>query len=375
MTEGPTLHYSHDNVMRFWMLAVVVYAIACLFWSVALSEPFTPLNFLTMSNPEAWRLETYLLRPLSIFAYPWQIAILGLLMGMLAIMPPLISQLLSFRYSLPFLLALAFVANLPAFAMFVLISCIAAACRPLRFRSRFIAIALCMTPQLFYWAYFGGLHDAEPLRWGFSFAPWICAWLVAMVFAGSVLAFGHYTRYRPGLCWLLGLLTLAAAVFILKYNIGFDELAYQRYVAGNDPEEAVEFHDHNITATLDTTIRNPEIKRYLTNFFYPTEPVMLREKLKEEIQTQLTNDRWPFWFKSTDELNFGAQTAMAPRPVRTFHNLSATLVDALGFEQKTRRPAIKKQANADGLVLQGIVKRNHARSDDADRKGNVAFLQ
>jgi hypothetical protein len=305
MTIGPTLHYSHTNVMRFWMLALAVYAVACLFWSFIVAGSFAPFDFQGMVNPETWRLETYILRPLSIFAYPWQIAVLGLLMGMLAVMPPLVSQLLSFRYSLPFLLALAILANLPAFALFVLISCIAAACRPLRFRSRFIALAMCMAPQLFYWAYFGGIQNTEPLRWGVSFAPWVCAWLTALVFAGIVLAIGHFTRYRPGLCWLLGLITLTASFSIFKYNIGFDELAYQRYVADNNPEEVVEFRDHSITESLDATMRNPQTKRYFASFFYPAEPVMLREKLKEEIQSQLTNDRWPFWFQGQDELDFG----------------------------------------------------------------------
>jgi hypothetical protein len=305
MTAGPTLHYSHENVRRFWLLSLGVYAMACLFWSMIVSGSFVSFDLSGIANPDNWRLDNYVLRPLSIFAYPWQIAILGLLMGMLAVMPPLVSQLLSFRYSLPYLLALSILANLPIFAVFVLVSCIAAACRPLRFRSRFIALALCMAPQLFYWAWFGGLENTEPLRWGFSFAPWVCAWLTALVFAGIVLLIGHFTRYRPGLCWLLGLITLTTAGLLLKYEIGFDELAYQQYVADNDPEEVVEFRDHRLTDLLDATITNRDVKRYFANFFYPSEPVMLREKLKEEIQTQLNNDRWPFWFQTTPELNFG----------------------------------------------------------------------
>ncbi|MDO8303824.1 MAG: hypothetical protein Q7T18_11330 [Sedimentisphaerales bacterium] len=305
MTVGPTLHYSHTNVVRFWLLSLTVYVMACLFWSMIVAGSFAPFDFAGMLNPEKWRLEGWVLRPLSIFAYPWQIAVLGLVMGMMAVIPPLVSQLLSFRHSLPYLLAIEILANLPAFAIFVLVSCIAAAARPLRFRSRFIAIAMCIAPQLFYWAYFGGLRNTEPLRWGFSFAPWVCAWLVALAFAGIVLSVGHFTRYRPGLCWLVGLITLTGAVLILHYKIGFDELAYQRYVAENDPEGIVEFHDQSITKDLDAAIHNPEAIRYFSNFFYPTEPVMLREKLKEEVQTQLNNDRWPFWFPVADELSFG----------------------------------------------------------------------
>jgi hypothetical protein len=307
MTVGPTLHYSHEHVMRFWVLSLTVYVLACLLWSMIVSGSFVSFDFQNILNFENWRIDKFILHPVSIFAYPWQIAVLGLLMGMLAVMPPLLSQLLSFRYSVPLLIALAVIANLSAFAIFVLISCIAAACRPLRFRSRFIALALCITPQLFYWAYFGGLRNAEPLKWGFSFSPWLCAWLTALVFAGIVLLLGHFTRYRPGICWLIGLVTLILSGLFLKFKIGFDELAYQRYVAGNDPEEVLEFRDHSITEWLDATMKNSDVKRYFSSFFYPTEPVMLREKLKEEIQTQLNNDRWPFWFRGPDELDFGSK--------------------------------------------------------------------
>ncbi len=92
----------------------------------------------------------------SIFEYPWQILVLALLMAALAVAPPLTSQLLSFSYSLPLILAVFFLADLPAFAVSLLISCIAVACRPLRFRSRITSIALCMLPQLLYWGIFGG---------------------------------------------------------------------------------------------------------------------------------------------------------------------------------------------------------------------------
>jgi hypothetical protein len=33
MAVGPTLHYSHENVQRCWLLAVVAFGLTCLFWS------------------------------------------------------------------------------------------------------------------------------------------------------------------------------------------------------------------------------------------------------------------------------------------------------------------------------------------------------
>ena len=303
MTVGPVLHYSHKNVQRCWLLAVAVFALSCLFWSKIVTGLFWSFGFQTVVSPELWRLSRFVTGGVSIFEYPWQIFVLGLLMGILAIVPVLVSQLMSFRYSLLFILAVFFLANLPGFAICILISCVAAACRPLRFRSRFIAIALCTAPQLIYWGYFGGARGGDPVEWGFSFTPWICAWLVGLGIAGLVLGIGHFTRYRPGLVWAFTSGFLLVAVITFEIKIGFDELDYQLYVAKNNPEQASEFHGRSITEALDETITNPAVRGYLA-VFYPTEPILLRAELKRKIQTQLRLDRWPSWFIVPPELMY-----------------------------------------------------------------------
>jgi len=307
MTVGPTLHYSHKNVQRCWLLAVVAFGVSCSFWSKILTGSFWSFNFAAVTSPKLWRLGQSVISGVSIFEYPWQILVLGLLMGILAIVPVLISQLMSLRYSLAFILAVVFLANLPAFAVCLLISCVAAACRPLRFRSRFIAIALCTAPQLLYWGFFGGAKGVEPLKFGFSFTPWICAWLVGLAIAGLVLGIGHFTRYRPGLVWTFTSLVLVTAIAVFEVKTGFAELDYQLYVARNNPEQTSEFHDHSITESLDETITNPAVRKYLAGFFYPAEPIALRAELKREIQIQLSYDRWPSWFIVPQELKYQAK--------------------------------------------------------------------
>ncbi len=304
MAVGPTLHYSHENVLRCWLLAVMAFGVSCSFWSKILSGSFWSFNFQAVTSPELWYLWQSVVTGLSIFEYPWQILVLGLLMGILAIVPVLISQLMSFRYSLPFILLVFFVANLPAFAVCLLVSCIAVACRPLRFRSRFIAVVLCTAPQLAFWAYFGGVRGVEPIKWGFSFTPWICAGLIGLGIAGLVLGIGHFTRYRPGLVWVVTSIFLLLAIVTFEIRIGFGELDYQLYVARNDPEQTSEFHDHSITEALDETLTNPVVRKYLAGFFYPTEPIPLRAELKREIQIQLSQDRWPSWFIVPQELKY-----------------------------------------------------------------------
>jgi hypothetical protein len=303
LAVGPTLHYSHQNVQRCWLLAVAAFSITCLFWSKIVAGSFWSFDFQTLATAKFFHWGRSIPTGVSIFEHPWQILVLGLLMGILAVAPVLISQLLSFRYSIVFIAAVFFLANLPIFAACLLISCIAAACRPLRFRSRFIAIALCTTPQLLYWGYFGGAQGVEPIEWGFSFAPWICGWLDALAIAGFVLGIGHYTRYRPGLVWIFTALTLVIAVVVFEVTIGFDELDYQLYVAKNNPEHAAEFHDHSITDVLDETMEDPATQRYLDASFYPADPIARRAELKRSIQEQLSSG-WPEWLSVPPELAY-----------------------------------------------------------------------
>jgi len=302
LTVGPTLHYSHRNVQCYWLLAAFVFSLACLFWSRVVTGQFWAFNFASQRIPDFWELGRNTITGVSIFEYPWQIVVLGLLMGIMAVVPVLAAQLMSFGHSFIFVLAVFFLANLPGFAVFLIASCLAAAARPLRFRSRITAIALCMAPQLIYWGAFGGARGVEPLEWGFSFAPWIWAWLTGMTIAGLVIGIGHYTRYKPGLIWVFTTTTLLLALGVFVWKIGFDELDYQLYVAQNCPDEVQEFRSRSIRDALDETITDPKEKEYRARFSYPTEPIPLRERLKREIQIELIEDRWPNWLILSDEL-------------------------------------------------------------------------
>lgn len=304
MSVGPTLHYSHKNVIRCWLLAVVAFGLSCIFWSKIATGSFWSFNLQTVTTPRFWHLGQSITSGVSIFEYPSQIIVLGLLMGILAIVPVLISQLMCFSYSIPFILEVFFLANLPGFALCLLISCIAAACRPLRFRSRFIAIALCATPQFIYWGYFGGAEGVEPIEWGFSYAPWFLAWFDGLLIAGFVLGIGHFTRYRPGLTWIFATLTLIVAVVVFEATIGFDELDYQLYIAKNNPENVPEFHDQSITAVLDRAMKDPATVKFLEDSDYPTDPIARRTELKKDIQEQLSCDRWPSWLTMPDEFKY-----------------------------------------------------------------------
>ncbi|MFA5554340.1 MAG: hypothetical protein WCZ89_00760 [Phycisphaerae bacterium] len=304
LAVGPTLHYSHSNVQRCWLLALGFFCLACLFWTKIQTGAFISFSLESLIDKQMWNLGRHAVQGISIFEYPSQILVLGLLMGIISTIPVVISQLMSFQHSILFAAAIFFLADLPLFAVCVLISCIAAACRPLRFRSRFVAIALCMGPQLLYWGFLGSIKGADPIRWGFIYAPWICAWTTSLMIAGIIIGIGHFTRYRPGVVWITTAAMLISTVWIFRNRIGFDELDYQLYIAKNDPKKIETFHDHSIKPILDETINNQSVRRYLTGFFYPTDSIELRIKLKEKIQSQLRMDRWPSWLLVRDTLRY-----------------------------------------------------------------------
>ncbi|MBN1391905.1 MAG: hypothetical protein JW947_03780 [Sedimentisphaerales bacterium] len=320
LSVGPTLRYSHANVQRCWLLAVAAFGASASFWSKVLTGSFWSFDIQAVISPKLWNLGQIVISGVSIFEYPWQILVLGLLMGIMAVVPVLVSQLMSFRYSLPFIFLVFFAGNLPAFAVCLLISCVAAACRPLRFRSRFVAIVLCTAPQLAFWAYFGSTKEVDPIKWGFSFTPWICAWLIGLGIAGLVIGIGHFTRYRPGVVWVITVVFLFLAVLTFEIRIGFDELDYQLYVAKNNPEQAVEFHDHPMKELLDKIITQPSarVKMYLEMSFYPREPILLRAKLKEKLSEELESNRWPWWFEIPPELNYQAKRRWLSAQYDTF---------------------------------------------------------
>ncbi len=306
MAAGPTLHYSHPFVLRFWGLAVVMYILACWGWNRIVIGGVISLIPADLIDPALWNLGRFVAFPLSIYEYPWQIVVLGTVMGILAATPVLVSQLYSFRYSIPFIVSVMFIAGLYFFGLFVTLGCIAVACRPLRFRSRFIGIMLCLSPQMVYWALWGGYSTADPLRWGFSYSPWIYAWLMGLFMAAVVLGIGHYTRYRPGLIFAVTLVMLAATYGVFRSHIGFAELDYQLYVAGNNPEEATEFHSYSLSEVIDAVIADDAQRSFLTGRYYPIDAEQLRERLKAEVEQEMRLLAWPWWFveKMPERLNY-----------------------------------------------------------------------
>ncbi len=296
MTAGPTLHYSHPHIYRQWWLTIIVYAAVCIFWSKIITGNVSSISLNIETVKGLWQLGKYVVYPISIYEYPLHIFVLGTLMGLLAVIPLLMAQLLSSRYSVIFIIMVVLIAKLPGLAIFLAISCVGIASRPLRFRSRFISMILCTAPLIVYWSIYGGTKSVDPVIWGFSFSPWIFAWLIVLAVSGTVIGIGHFTRYKPGVTWLVSLLLLLVSIGVFNIGIGFSEADYQIYVAHNNPFKIAEFHSKTLTPILDKVVKDPVLRNYLNASFYSDEPILLREQLKREMQEMLRWNRWSDWF-------------------------------------------------------------------------------
>ncbi len=51
MAVGPTLHYSHKNVQRCWLLAVAAFGVSCFFWSKIATGSFWSFDIEAAARP------------------------------------------------------------------------------------------------------------------------------------------------------------------------------------------------------------------------------------------------------------------------------------------------------------------------------------
>ncbi|AQQ08473.1 hypothetical protein L21SP3_00254 [Sedimentisphaera cyanobacteriorum] len=304
MTMGPTLHYKHSNVVRGWWLAVIVYLIACLFWSKVLWGNIDLVSFQQLnSNLDIWLVGHLVKNPVSIYEYPWHIFVLGGLAAVITFLPLMISQLLSFSYSILPVIFCFTVARLPGLAVMLLLACFMVAARPLRFRSRFISLVLCSSPVLLYFIITGKAPDPDPLKWGLSFSPWLLSWLLGLGLCGIILSVGHFTRYRPGQIWIAGAVMLMLSAFIFFDRISFAESDYKLYIQSNSPDSIENFQTHDISSILDKAARNPLFSSD-ERFAYAPDPHIYREELIYELQEMLSLGTWPFWFIENCDSDF-----------------------------------------------------------------------
>ncbi len=134
-------------------------------------------TYISLKGPYAAPLLTdQLLEPLNVFNFPSQLLVASLIMTLMTAVPILIAQLFNFTHSVPFLLAVFFLAHNQVLSLCLLASCAAVSFEPMRFKSRFVAAVCCLLPVILYWFFFRGDNpESNVLRWAVLYSPWAAA--------------------------------------------------------------------------------------------------------------------------------------------------------------------------------------------------------
>ncbi len=173
-------------------------------------------------------LNEMMVRPLSIFAYPWMIAVSGLLVAAVAFVPVMVALLYRLRTSMLFVLAVLVLAHAPLMAACLAAGCILAAKTRLRSDLPFLALMLGLFPVAAYLALFslGTGHLLKPLQRAAILLPFVFAMAAALTAGAAVLKLARLAKYRPGVIWPVLLVIVGAPIWLFYQKVGPSELDY-----------------------------------------------------------------------------------------------------------------------------------------------------
>lgn len=257
MANPQTEHPSDESEMSRWLmrtdrpvraqtclaLCLTAYAAACTFWRYAASGhwlDFRPSVFyedLTAPLGEVFR------HPLDVLTYPWMILVLGLSLGLLVVIPLLLSLLYRPAVGSWAVLGLFLLGHMPVLALAVGVGCALAGRAHFRRESPSLALGLGLLPGMAYFALSGmaGMDASVVLplqRWAL-YAPPLVAALCAALVGSLALGLARLSGYRT--VAVIPLLTslLAGPATLFYFEIGPDELAYAVTISRLQPSGTI----------------------------------------------------------------------------------------------------------------------------------------
>ena len=254
-TDGPSMAYS---VRWRWVFAaanLLLYTFIHLFYFRIQSGFWFRPGYGDISG----RLVDQLLGPVNIYQFPSQILVIGLLAGLICAVPMIIAQLYQLIYAVPFILVALFLGHQHILALCLFFSCAAVSLELFRFKSRFVALIVCLLPMLIYWWLFGGPDPARPeqdvLRWALLYAPWALAFFNAIILFGVTIAIGHVIRYRPGCLLPVCALMTAGAVLGFHSHVGMTECDFRAMVWRYSPQQNPAFDSTSIVPMIEQEVQ------------------------------------------------------------------------------------------------------------------------
>lgn len=224
--------------VRSWLMlavCVAIYLFACSFWGYLGSGKYWDFSADAFRHDLANPLGESLLRPLSIFNYPWMIVVAGLSLAVMIYVPITVLLLYRLSFCAVLIIVLAAIGHAPGLACMEVGACGIAALTRLRRNIPLLAGLIAMVPVAIYlytFAYSGtdtaGVSPGHRWVLGLPFLTAIVGGIILMSLTLAAARF-HLLRFAA-----LGMTLVAVAawpVYIFHTRVGADNLEYAMIVS------------------------------------------------------------------------------------------------------------------------------------------------
>lgn len=219
-------------------VSFVAFVVACsFFWQYLATGKWLDLSsgayYTGLNTP----LSRMFVHPLSVFAHPWMIVVISLMLALMFFVPVVTAVLYDEVLALVLVLLVAALGRAPALALLQAVGCVLAARTHFRSDSPFVAVLLGLAPLLVYLVVFAltvGESAALPLKRWVLYAVVAIALVLAVLASAGVLGLVKVLRFRPGSLCPVIVAMLATGVIVYNVRVGDDELDYALLVARLD---------------------------------------------------------------------------------------------------------------------------------------------
>jgi hypothetical protein len=219
---------SSPRAAVFVLLSLAGFVAANAFLQYLVTGRFLDFSAASYRQAMSCSLGRMLLEPLSIFHYPWMIAVLALLVGLVIFLPIMVAVLYRTWISMIFVLAVAVVGHAPLLAAVLACGCLAASQTRLRSDFPFLSLLIGLAPSALYVYLFAYLNlpVLAPLQRFALYVPLTLALGLAVLAGAVALLLARLTRFRAGVTWPVLTVLLVLPILIFQAKVGEDELDY-----------------------------------------------------------------------------------------------------------------------------------------------------
>ncbi|MCK5114805.1 MAG: hypothetical protein KAR11_08600 [Phycisphaerae bacterium] len=214
---------------------LILFTAICVFWGYLHSGRWIPFTANTFRSGMISPTGMLLLKPLSIFTYPWMIVVVGLLLGVLVLVPLVMAVMYPLIVGLLCAMLVGVVGESPLLGLTLFMGCLVAAKTRLRRQYPFLAVVFGMVPVcvfLYIWIYLGlDVATLLPVQQWVLAVPFCLAIFVVIVAAQIIVMLVRWRKFHPGIIWPVILILTAAPPALFFPLIGEGELQYNVLVA------------------------------------------------------------------------------------------------------------------------------------------------